>query len=155
MRMLAARAAPATCKPPHYDFRTPEFTVMQDISPEKWETCRGMGERLRLQPEERDEDYISLPELIRMLVDIVSKNGNLLLNVGPMADGTIPPVQANLLRGLGAWLKTYGAAIYGTRPWQRAEGITTTGAGVRFTRRLSAEGETLYVLFMDPLPGRR
>ena len=72
---------------------------------------------------------IKLPELIRMLVDIVSKNGNLLLNVGPMPDGTIPPVQADLLRGVGAWLKTYGEAIYGTRPWQRAEGITTDRRG--------------------------
>lgn len=154
MRMIKKGRA-GDVKPPHYDFRTPEFAVMKDIRLEKWETCRGMGHGFGFNREENDDDYIKLPELIRMLVDIVSKNGNLLLNVGPMPDGTIPTVQANLLRGMGAWLKTYGAAIYGTRPWQRAEGITTTGAGVRYTQRSSAQAETLYALFMDRLPGRQ
>jgi alpha-L-fucosidase len=143
------RGAAGTINPPHADFRTPEFAVMQHISAEKWETCRGLGYGFGFNREETDEDYIKLPELIRMLVDIVSKNGNLLLNVGPMADGTIPRAQAALLRGVGAWLKTYGAAIYGTRPWQRAEGTTTAGAAVRFTHKRSAASEELYVLFMD------
>jgi alpha-L-fucosidase len=110
-----------------------------------------MGHGFGFNREEQDEDYIRLPDLIRMLVDIVSKNGNLLLNVGPMADGTIPPVQVDLLRGVGAWLATYGEAIYGTRPWERAEGATTSGGRVRFTRRASAEGETIYALFLDGL----
>jgi alpha-L-fucosidase len=139
-------------QPPHYDFRTPEFAVMHDINPVKWETCRGMGHGFGYNREEADDDYIKLPELIRLLVDIVSKNGNLLLNVGPMPDGTIPEVQADLLRGAGAWLKTYGEAIYGTRPWQRAEGQTSTGAAVRFTQRSSPETNTLYIIFMEPLP---
>ena len=151
MRILRKGAA-GTITPPHSDFRTPEFAVMQDIRPEKWETCRGMGYGFGFNREERDGDYMRLGDLIRMLVDIVSKNGNLLLNVGPMADGTIPAVQVQLLRGVGAWLETYGAAIYGTRPWRRAEGITTAGGSVRFTHRSSAEGETLYVLFQDPVP---
>ena len=60
--------------------------------------------------------------LIYLLVDIVSKNGNLLLDVGPEADGTIPPVQMTRLQALGAWLEQNGDAIYGTRPWKRAEG---------------------------------
>jgi alpha-L-fucosidase len=140
-------------KPPHADFRTPEFAVMHDISPVKWETCRGMGHGFGYNAEERDEDYMKLPELIRMLVDVVSKNGNLLLNVGPMPDGTIPAVQQDLLRGVGAWLKAYGEAIYGTSPWLRAEGRTATGEGVRFTQRRSPIGDALYVLFMQPLPG--
>ena len=123
---------------------------MKDIRAEKWETCRGMGHGFGFNREEQDADYIQLPDLIRMLVDIVSKNGNLLLNVGPMADGTIPEVQAELLRGVGRWLKTYGEAIYGTRPWQRAEGTTTTGGSVRFTRRAD-EHDTIYAVFMDPL----
>lgn len=136
--------------PPHFDFRTPEFAVMDDIRDEKWETCRGMGHGFGYNREERDDDYIRLPELIRMLVDIVSKNGNLLLNVGPMADGTIPAAQVDLLRGLGTWLGTYGEAIYGTRPWGRAEGTTASGGSVRFTCKPSSEGETLYVIMLDP-----
>jgi alpha-L-fucosidase len=152
MRMLQQGTA-GNVQPPHHDFRTPEFAVMKDIKLEKWETCRGMGHGFGFNREETDEDYIKLPELIRLLVDIVSKNGNLLLNVGPMPDGTIPPVQANLLRGVGTWLRTYGAGIYGTRPWQRAEGRTSTGASVRFTQRGLANGHTLYIFFMDPLPG--
>ncbi|MFQ5382404.1 MAG: alpha-L-fucosidase [Dehalococcoidia bacterium] len=137
-------------RPPHSDFRTPEFAVMEDIRPEKWEMCRGMGNGFGFNREETDDDYIRLPDLIHMLIDIVSKNGNLLLNVGPRADGTIPEVQAGLLRGLGAWLATFGGGIYGTRPWRRAEGTTASGGRVRFTRRSSAEGETLHVFLLDP-----
>ena len=140
-------------KPPHYDYRTPEFAVMKDISAEKWETCRGMGLGFGYNREEKDEDHIRLHELIRMLVDIVSKNGNLLLNVGPMADGTVPAVQEALLRGIGSWLSTYGEGIFGTRPWIRAEGVTTSGVPVRFTRKTSESGETVYLFFMEPIPG--
>ena len=66
-----------------------------------------------------DNDTFKSPEfLIHQLADIVSKNGNLLLNVGPRADGTIPDEAQKVLREIGAWLKTNGEAIYETRPWQ-------------------------------------
>jgi alpha-L-fucosidase len=74
-------------------------------------------------------------ELIRSFVDIVSKNGNLLINVGPTGDGTIPAEQSGRLLALGAWLQVNGEAVYGTRPWQRAEGSTSGGTPVRFTQR--------------------
>src|SRR6266404_7606711 len=78
---------------------------------------------------------IAPDELIYLLVDIVSKNGNLLLDVGPEADGTIPPVQMSRLEALGSWLRQNGEAIYGTHPWKRAEGETIEGIHVRFTQR--------------------
>jgi len=67
---------------------------------------------------------------------VVSKNGNLLLNVGPMADGTIPALQRERLEGLGAWLDVNGEAIFGTRPWHVAEGSGSGEMPVRFTQKL-------------------
>ena len=63
-------------------------------------------------------------------LDIVSKNGALLLNIGPRSDGTIPEHEQAMLRELGAWLKVNGEAIYGSRPWKQfGEGPTTVAAG--------------------------
>jgi alpha-L-fucosidase len=63
-------------------------------------------------------------------VDIVSKNGNLLLNIGPRSDGTIPVEVREILLDVGRWLKMNGEAIYGTRPWHVfGEGPTKTAAG--------------------------
>ena len=56
-------------------------------------------------------------DVLHVLIDIVSKNGVLLLNVSPMADGTIPEIQKQVLLDMGSWLDAYGEAIYGTRPW--------------------------------------
>jgi len=75
-------------------------------------------------------EYKSLSELIITLVDTVSKNGNLLLNVGPRADGSIAQHDRDLLEGIGRWLKTNGQAIYGSRPWRLAqEGPTAMPSG--------------------------
>lgn len=128
----------------HADFRTPEYAGAKKIVARKWETCRGIGHSFGYNRQETDAQMIAPDALVRLLVDIVSKNGNLLLNVGPMADGTIPALQLSRLRALGEWLKVNGEAIYGTRPWVRAEGVTTDGIPVRFTRR----GETLYAILL-------
>lgn len=72
----------------------------------------------------------SANSIIDDLADIVSKNGNLLLNVGPKSDGTIPQDQANVLLEIGSWLSTNGEAIYSTRPWIKfGEGPTEVGKG--------------------------
>jgi alpha-L-fucosidase len=78
-----------------------------------------------------EHDTFKSPEfIVQQLVDIVSKNGNLLLNVGPRSDGTIPEQVQQVLLEVGAWLKINGEAIYGTRPWKvYGEGPTQVTAG--------------------------
>lgn len=76
-------------------------------------------------------EYKSLSELIVSLIDAVSKNGNLLLNVGPRADGSIAAHDRELLLGIGEWLSANGEGIYGTRPWKRSqEGPTEQAYGM-------------------------
>jgi alpha-L-fucosidase len=83
--------------------------------------------------------YKSAPELIHYLVDNVSKNGYLLLNVGPRADGTIPEEARETLAGIGRWLRVNGEAIYGTSPWHVAQ----EGPTVMKTEGMFSESEKM------------
>jgi len=77
-----------------------------------------------------DHDYKTAGDIVGDLVDIVSKNGALLLNVGPRPDGTIPEPEIAILRDIGRWLKVNGEAIYGSRPWTHfGEGPTEVPEG--------------------------
>jgi len=129
----------------HYDFLTPEYLSFKVILDQKWETTRGIGNSFGYNKLETEDDYMTSEELIRMFIDIVSKNGNLLLNVGPMADGTIPEIQKQRLLDLGKWLNGNGEAIYRTRPWERAEGTTLNGVEVRFTQN----SEAFFIILLD------
>jgi alpha-L-fucosidase len=127
----------------HSDFKSPEYQTLDKISETKWEECRGLGRSFGYNRAEGEAETIAPDQLIYLLVDVVSKNGNLLLDIGPEADGTIPPVQMSRLQALGAWLQQNGEAIYGTRPWIRAVGETTDGIPLRFTQKNSVVYATI------------
>ncbi len=129
----------------HSDFTSPEYQTLDKISLTKWEECRGLGRSFGYNRAEGEAETIAPADLIHLLVDIVSKNGNLLLDVGPEADGTIPGVQMDRLLALGAWLQRNGEAIYGTHPWKRAVGETADGISVRFTEK----GSTVYATLLS------
>jgi alpha-L-fucosidase len=83
-----------------------------------WEECRGIGESFGFNRNETLAEYSSSQELILMLVDVVSNGGNLLLNVGPTADGRIPIFMQERLLDIGNWLEINGEAIYGTTKYK-------------------------------------
>jgi alpha-L-fucosidase len=120
--------------PPHSDYATPEYTTLSAVSKRKWECVRGIGKSFGYNQAEEADDYLSSDGLIRMLVDIVSKNGNFLLNVGPMSNGKIPEIQLDRIIKIGNWLRANGEAVYDTRPWTKAQGKTACGIDIRYTR---------------------
>jgi alpha-L-fucosidase len=125
--------------PPHCDFRTPEYTSFRQISLKKFEATRGLSHSFGFNRRDSDADYESVPALVSSFIDTVSKNGNLLLNVGPRGeDAGIPEEQVSRLEGFGDWLQKNGEAIYGTRPWSRAEGRTADGLELRFVSKPGA-----------------
>lgn len=144
------------------DYGTPE----QDIPPGgldyDWETCMTMNDSWGYK--RSDSNWKPTKVLIFNLIDIASKGGNFLLNVGPTAEGIIPKPSVRRLREIGAWLEVNGEAIYGTSPWRkRKEGPTDisfinsyegdyadfvepeyTAADIAFT----SKGDTVYAIFL-------
>jgi alpha-L-fucosidase len=102
----------------HGSYWTTEYTPGMSGMDHPWEENRGMGFSFGYNRAERLEHYHTGRELVIMLVDLVSRGGNLLLDIGPAADGTIPVVMEERLLQIGAWLKVNGEAIYGTSPWK-------------------------------------
>jgi alpha-L-fucosidase len=112
--------------------------------------------------------YYSTKQILHSFIDRISKNGNMLLNISPKSDGTIPQEQKNVLLAMGAWLKKYGEAVYATRAWEKyGEGPTKMGAAhgvmsapiagtakdVRFTR--SKDNTTLYTILLGWEKGQK
>ncbi len=105
-----------------------------------FEECRGIGHSFALNRLENYDSYLTQTELVRLLIELVSNGGGLLLNLGPTADGRIPVIQQDRLIALGEWLDANGESIYGTR-------------ASRFPRldwgRSTTKGNTIYLHVLD------
>ncbi|WP_313529451.1 alpha-L-fucosidase [Sphingobacterium multivorum] len=128
----------------HGDYDTPEQGIPVTRPDAKfWELCYTMNDSWGYQP--FDKKYKSPNMIIRTLVDCISMGGNLLLDIGPKADGTIPEEQLNILKQLGRWTHKHAAAIYGTRA-----GIPFVNYGGKSA--LSRDGKTLYLYVYEQKP---
>jgi alpha-L-fucosidase len=97
------------------DYKTPEQRIpdLSELDGKDWETCMTMNETWGYKS--YAHNWKSLKTLVQNTVDIASKGGNYLLNVGPKADGTIPQESIDLLKGMGQWMKVNGESVYGTK----------------------------------------
>jgi alpha-L-fucosidase len=131
----------------HGGFFTTEYDLVHDGNANElkfdrpWEECRGIGGSFGYNRNEKLEDYSSSEELIHILINKVARGGNLLLNIGPTADGTIPVIMQQRLADIGAWLQVNGEAIYNTRKWDKTP-IINQDSKIFFT----SKGEKLYAI---------
>lgn len=140
-----------------------ERGAMAGIRPDAWQNDTAVSRSSWCWTE--CHRYKSVAALIAELVDVVSKNGNMLLNIGPKPDGTIPEAEQRILEQIGDWLTRNGEAIYGSRPWTvYGEGptqipigsmiddaeITFTAEDMRFTTRHDVTGDYVYAILLAP-----
>jgi alpha-L-fucosidase len=97
---------------PNADYQTPEQRIGAFDNIRPWETCMTLGKQWSWKPQDTIKTF---EECLRILVQCVAGDGNLLLNVGPMPNGQIEPRQIEVLRQMGGWLTKYGESVYGTR----------------------------------------
>jgi alpha-L-fucosidase len=133
---------------PAHDYTTPEYATYGNTVTAKWEASRGLDPRsYGYNSATPDSLYMTAEQVVQTLVDIVSKNGNFLLDIGPRADGTIPEIMQQRLRETGAWLRVNGEAIYGTTYWSRM----AQAGDLRFTVR---QNQAFYIISLTA-PGNR
>ena len=136
-----------------------ERGALTGISPVPWQTCTAIGKQSWGYC--KDNQYKSSRQIVCDLIDIVSKNGILLLNIGPKSDGTFTEEETQVLKDLGKWLQTNGAGIYDTVPWKQfgegsvnaASGFFTDGEEKNYTRedfRFTYREGCVYAFQMRP-----
>lgn len=136
----------------HGGYYTTEYGSGFDDPNVLWEENRGIGKSFGFNREESLADYNSAKLLIYMLVDIVSRGGNFLLDVGPTADGRIPVIMEDRLMQMGQWLEVNGEAIFGTRRWIK-DAQWSEGKRPVFTKDDHHYGEPVFKMTCDPEPG--
>jgi alpha-L-fucosidase len=133
-------------KRPNYpgDYKTPEQRIpnLSELDGKDWETCMTMNETWGFKS--YANNWKSTQTLIRNLIDIASKGGNFLLNVGPKADGSFPQESIDILAGMGKWMKKNGEAIYDTKA--SPFGLFTWG---RCTQKENGANTNLYIHVFD------
>jgi alpha-L-fucosidase len=135
----------------HGGYYTTEYGSGLPTAEHPWEENRGMGFSFGYSRTENLEDYNSSEELLYMLIDIVARGGNFLLDIGPTADGRIPVIMQQRLLDIGGWLAINGEAIYGTRPWIRSS--QWSEGEVKDAPRGAAKGYDIMKLTVAPDPG--
>jgi len=135
----------------HFDFATVElnFVPFETALPYKWECDTSVSFSFAYNQAELPTSFMTGDEIVDLFVDVVSKNGNLLINVGPFANGSIEESQLGPLREFGKWVHINGVAMFGSKPWTVAQGQTNQlpEGRVRFTS--SDSGKSLYVSLLD------
>lgn len=122
------------------NYLTPEQHIPDEGLPYPWETCMTMAGSWSYVP---NDTYKPTNEIIEKLVDIVSKGGNYLLNIGPGPDGELDPVAYERLKAIGAWMALNGEAIYGSRMFTAFK----EGENIRYTQ--SKDGKTQYIFLFE------
>lgn len=125
-----------TARDAYEDYRTPEQEVPEKPLDYTWESCITMGKQWSYKP---DDEYKSARQLIHLLVDVVAKGGNLLLNIGPGPDGRLPATAVSRLEEIAEWMAVHSEAIHGTRavaPYKEGN--------VAYTRK----GNTVYAIVL-------
>lgn len=127
------------------DFETPEYTSYSSAQRHKWESNRGMDPySYGYNAQTPAEDYMNASTIVYTLVDIVAKNGNFLLDIGPRADGSIDETEAAHLRAAGAWILAHAEAVFNTTYWFVQTQIASPQE-VRFTQNQDA----FYITFLE------
>jgi len=129
----------------HGGYYTTEYDLVHDENVKDakmnhpWEECRGIGNSFGYNRNEGIQDYSSSERLVHLLIEKVAMGGNLLLNIGPTADGRIPVIMQQRLMDMGKWLKVNGEAIYETTSWNVPE-------QPEIQAYFTAKGKDLYVI---------